>query len=103
MDLTGRSGNETASAPLKALTGPHSPFPSFLTSEKHSNYAAASLNILKSLWEPELVAELKKQAQPLPNDPEKKPRPTLLDMPDYDKLSRWYCMDFGKLVFEKTK
>jgi len=59
--------------------------------------------ITKSLWEPELVAELKKQAQPLPDDPEKKPRPTLLDMPDYDKLSRWYCMDFGKLVFEKTK
>ena len=56
--------------------------------------------ITKSLWEPELVAGLKKQAASPENlTPEGKPKPTLLDMPDYDKLKREECMAFGKEIF----
>ena len=60
--------------------------------------------ITKSLWEPELVAGLKKQAASPENlGADGKPKPTLLDMPDYDKLKREDCMAFGKEILERTK
>jgi len=56
--------------------------------------------ITKSLFEPELVERLKNMPPPAPGD---RPRPSMLDMEDYDMLSRDDCMAFGQMILESTK
>ena len=60
--------------------------------------------ITKSLYEPELVESLKNMPPPPQNPPPgARPRPSMLEMEDYDMLSRDDCMGFGKTILESTR